>query len=174
VVDFDYFEVWNTTEDLSKINKNVAKIEVALEGNPEDKFFKISPYNYKKIEIFQRLENSISIMDEGPHCDLINWKHYTSDWVQIPYNRDDNLFKTITYSQVEKNKFIPIEMDDLKQAVKEHCDERWADLIKDATSLSPQHHISISPSRIFLKIILTNNEGKVTEKIIEFSIPMGC
>src|SRR5262245_47282509 len=35
------------------------------------------------LRIFQRAESSFSVGREGPHLDLLNWKHCHSDWVEL-------------------------------------------------------------------------------------------
>ncbi len=61
-----------TTEDGEKtIEKDTVHYEVELGYSPEDKSIIIKPtIHYKKIEVFQSYQTSITIMDEGPHCGL--------------------------------------------------------------------------------------------------------
>jgi len=36
-----------------------------------------------EIKLYQSFENSITIINEGPHCDLVKWKHYNSEWKEL-------------------------------------------------------------------------------------------
>ena len=125
------------------------------------------------IEIYQMYENSITIMNEGPHCDLINWKHYHSKWVKIKkYNDYD--FVAETYTEEDWDKFLDIEVKELHNAVLEHCGEEWAELVNDIENYN-EYPSGISMNKIFFKVVLTNkSSGEKTEQIITIEIAMGC
>ena len=154
------------------VNENNLSIDVDLGHSPEKKIILIKDNQYKSIKILQRYENSITIMNEGPHCDLINWKHYYSDWK--PIKKINNLkFETLSYSQADYKQFIPVDIEELKQVVSEQCGEDWAKYIEKVTTVN-QYPTGVTTSKIFLKFILIDLEDNVTEKTIAFVIPMGC
>jgi hypothetical protein len=154
------------------IHENNLVIGVDLGHSLENKTITIEDNKYKSVKIIQRYENSITINNEGPHCDLIDWKHYYSDWK--PVKKINSLkFKTLSYSDVDYTKFIPVNIDELKQVVAEQCGEHWAKHIEKITDVN-QYPSSVTTSRVFLKFILTDFEDNVTEKTITFIIPMGC
>lgn len=125
------------------------------------------------IEVFQMYENSITIMREGPHCDLIDWRHYYSDWVNIKkYNNYD--FVAETYVTEDWQNFIDIDIEKLQNAVLEHCGVDWAEYVKDVKSIS-DYPYGVSMSRLYFKIELTNKQSQATKnRIIVIEIPMGC
>ncbi|WP_299887138.1 SH3 domain-containing protein [uncultured Lacinutrix sp.] len=172
-VELDHIDLMGDLTALSKKQKDTAKISLDLSGTPENKFLKILSKKYKKIEVFQRYENSITIMDEGPHCDLTEWKHFYSEWKKLPYDSNKNSFKTFKYSEKDWKNFIPIKINELKSAVDKFCGQRWSDLLKNIKKVN-EYPSGVSMSKIFLKIILTDKDNIITEKIIEFEIPMGC
>lgn len=173
ILELDNIGLMGDLTVLSKVQKDTAKVSLDLSGTPENKFLKIIQKKYKKIEVFQRYENSITIMDEGPHCDLTEWKHFYSEWKKLPYNKIKNSFKTFKYSTKDWEKFIPVKINELKSAVDEFCGEKWSKLIKNIKTAN-EYPSGVSMSKIFLKVILTNKNDQITEKIIEFEIPMGC
>ena len=128
---------------------------------------------YKKIEVFQRHENSISIMDEGPHCDLTEWKHYYSAWEPLKTNGKSSIFTTITYTPKAWSKFIKVDINEFKNAVKEHCGDAWYKLVKDTNKVN-KGASNVSISKIYFKVIFTTMQDEKIEKIIAFDIPMGC
>lgn len=147
-------------------------IDVKLGHSPEKKTIEIKDSNYKSIKILQRYENSITIMNEGPHCDLIDWKHYDSDWKPVK-QLSKFKFETLAYSDADYTKFMPVSIADLKLAVSEQCGEDWAKYIDKVKDVN-QYPAGVTTSRIFLKFILVDFENNKTEKTIEFVIPMGC
>ncbi|MDO5979133.1 SH3 domain-containing protein [Flavivirga spongiicola] len=165
----DSLEAW-----ASKTNQDTVNIDIDLGETIEGKIIRIKHHiDYKNIQLFQRHENSITIMDEGPHCDLTDWKHYYSSWKPLKSISKDNQFKTNSYSEEAWNKFIKIDINEFKQAVKTHCGENWATLIKDVKTVNT-YPSGVSISTIYLKVIFTKMNDEKIEKIIAFGIPMGC
>ena len=111
-------------------------------------------------------------MDEGPHCDLTEWKHYNSKWKELRII--DGEFITASYRETDWEKFIEVNMNELREAVRNQCGDRWAEQIKDIKSPN-EYPCGVSTSRIFLKIEWINLlENIKSEQIISFEIPMGC
>lgn len=147
-------------------------IPVDLGDSPESKIIKINKKSYKKVAIYQRYETSITIMNEGPHCDLIDWQHYTSPWQELSKVTDD-LFLSTSYGEKASQKFVPVSILDLKKAVSTHCGGYWTDHVKQVKNVT-DYPSAVTISRIFFKIVLTDKNNTVTEKIVTFEIPMGC
>ncbi|WP_282135016.1 SH3 domain-containing protein [Seonamhaeicola maritimus] len=140
----------------------------------ENKTIRIRHHSkYKKIEVFQRHENSISISNEGPHCDLTDWKHYYSAWEPLKVTNSSNMFTTITYSPRAWSKFIKVDMAEFKEAVKEHCGDEWHALVKDSKNIN-KGASTVSISKIYFKVIFTTMHDETIEKVIAFDVPMGC
>lgn len=150
-----------------------AIIEVDIGDSPEGNKLKIYQSKYSKVEIFQQYETSITIMNEGPHCDLVNWKHFYSKWEKIPFNSKGNYFYSLNYNTSENEKFINVSIEELKKEVKQSCGENWFELIKNIKKVN-EYPSGVSISRILFKIILTDKNGGKNERIISFEIPMGC
>ncbi len=166
-------EVWDENEILKTVHIDTAKVSLELGETPEGKKIKIIQSKYKKIEVFQRHENSISIMNEGPHCDLTEWKHFYSDWEKLDYDLTENTFVSDSYEPEDWEKFIDVDINELKKAAEKECGEYWSEHINSIQNVY-EYPIGVSMSRIFLKIVLTDKNDSVIEKTIEFEIPMGC
>ncbi|NND52651.1 MAG: hypothetical protein HKN54_09595, partial [Flavobacteriaceae bacterium] len=179
-VNFDAFRT--TFDDLHVISSEPMKrtiledsiaFDVELGYSPEDKIITIKPdINYKKIEVFQSYQTSISIMNEGPHCDLLDGQHYTSEWEPLQ-SITNNKFRSCSYSQSDWRKFDDVNLDDLKAQVLEHCGETYAKLIASIKSVN-DGPAAVSISTIFFKIVITEANNDKIEKIIVLNIPMGC
>ena len=170
-MDFDAYS------DLKNLNALVlddtVKFYMDLGETPEDKKLWIKQSSFEKVNIFQQHENSITIMNEGAHCDLMEWEHYYSDWTEMPFDKQTDAFNSISYPSEAWGYFIEVDMDTLKAAVKQYCGDYEAERLGEVKSVQ-EYPCGVSMSRIFYKIVLTRKDGSSVEKIIEFEIPMGC
>ncbi len=123
--------------------------------------------------IEQRYETSITLSNEGPHCDLIDWKHFYSNWKTIKPNRQ-GVFLLEEYSEKDRNKFPSISISELKQQVKQHCGLEWEALMGEVKS-PLEYPCGIEISRYYLRITAKRKDNSnVVRKIIVFEDPMGC
>jgi len=176
-VDFDGIQLvmdinnWDEDGNDSKIHTDTAIIIVELEGNAERKLIKINNSTSSSVEIFQRHENSVTIKNEGPHCDMVNWKHYNSEWIKLEIK--DNWILTNSYSEEDRSKFPEIDINDLIKEVSNQCGENWGALIKNIKSVN-EYNSSVSISKIYLKLVMKDTDGNEKTKYVIFDIPMGC
>lgn len=123
--------------------------------------------------IEQRYETSITLSNEGPHCDLIDWKHFYSNWKTIKPNRQ-GIYVLDKYSDKDRNKFPPISISELKQQVKEHCGAEWEALMEEVKS-PLEYPCGIEISRYYLRITAKRkHNAQIVRKIIVFEDPLGC
>ncbi len=180
-VGFEPFTVFIEELDKHVDEKKVESDEdtrafsVRLGETPENRYLMVKHHQeYRTIEVFQRHRNSVVLSNEGPHCDLVDYKHFNSSWKPLKmFSGPNNIYKTITFSPEDSQRFVEVDMSDLKGHVSEFCGEEWAELIKDIDSLRDPN-IGIELSQIHIRIVMTDIDGYKTEKIIIFEIPMGC
>lgn len=173
-ISMDNLDAFIDKKELTTLKTDTINVAIELGETVQDKTIRIKHHvDYKSIKVFQKHENSITIMDEGPHCDLIDWKHYYSSWMPLESVLKNNQFKTVSYADKDWNKFIKTDINELKAAVKSHCGERWSDLIKNIKSVN-EYPSGVSINSIYIKVILTTLDDVKIEKIITFNIPMGC
>lgn len=160
-------------DELDELDRDTVYRVIELGETIEGQVLFIKTSELTDIKVAQRYETSITIMGEGPHCDLINWKHYDSEWKQLKKNEAD-AFVCETYEHADLEKFPEIDIDELKEAVKAHCSERWYELIKDINSPT-EYPSGVGISRYFLKVTGVRKQDKqIVEKIIVLENPMGC
>lgn len=164
--------IYGDDDTLHFDNKGNMVIEVDLGDLPENKTLFLKNNTYRSVKILQCYKNSVTIMNEGSHCDLTDWKHYYSDWKPV---KEINKFKyeMLSYTEIDWEQFIPVEIDDLKKAVLEQCGEDWVKHIENVKNVN-EYPAGVSTGSVLLKFILTDKENNITEKTIEFIIPMGC
>lgn len=167
------FETYGPNEGFDIRLDDTIVYYMDLGETPEGKRIRIKQSKFKKVELFQQHENSLTIMNEGAHCDLLSWEHYYSDWEKMELDSLGLAFVSRTYSSEDWLKFIDVDMKALKQAVEKECGVYMLEHLGDIKRVD-EYPCGVSMSRIFFKLRLTDNNDSVTEKIIEFEIPMGC
>ncbi|MBO6516598.1 MAG: hypothetical protein JJ975_08605 [Bacteroidia bacterium] len=165
----DSFEVW---DQGFKLTKDTAIIYLELGQDIEGKTIGISNSLFKDVKLYQSHENSISISGEGPHCDLVDWKHFNSNWESISIK--NNMATVYSYSGQERSAFVDVSMDEVRDAVREQCSDGWASLLDSTTSIN-EYPCNVLTNRIYIRVVLTNPENDLNrEKLVIFEVPMGC
>jgi len=168
----DSLEVWEEEEKLEGQQTDTVLVYVELGDTPEGATIIVNQRREGTLNIFQSFENSVTVMAEGPHCDLSEWKHYNTEWEQLTNNNGRFLMNTLTDEDTEK--FIETDMLELGEAVRNQCGDEWA---KHAlTAESPNDYpCGVGTSRIFLKLEFTaKGTDKPVEQMVSFELPMGC
>jgi hypothetical protein len=161
---------YKRTHQLKK-NDSIS-INVDLTDSPEGKKIVLVENDYKSVNIFQRYENSMSFMSANPQCDSKDWKHFDSQWQPLKQLKS-NTFETLTYTENDWKNFIKTSIEDLKTEVIDQCGEDWLNYFKTIENIK-NYPVGVSTNRVFLKIILTDSEDNITEKVIEFDMANGC
>jgi len=169
-IEIDSVEVWDEEGKLKEQQKDTAKIYLELGETIEGQILKVHEIKKGEIRIYQRFENSVTVMNEGPHCDLTEWKHYNSDWKELKI--ENGQFLTDSYSEEDWEKFIEVDMTELREAIRKQCGDGWAEHVKNVKSPT-EYPCGVSTSRIFFKITFSEQDT-VIERIVSFEIPMGC
>jgi hypothetical protein len=160
-------------KELKTVFTDKAEFMVDLGETLESSVIVIKTKKYKDIEIHQAIETSVTIMNEGPHCDLTNWKHYTSDWRKVKTLKS-NTFQVTGYNNGESKQFPKVSIQEVMEAARKQCGEEWDKHIKDIKSIY-DYPCDVGISRYFLKIKATDKvSGDKIEKAIVVLIPMGC
>lgn len=172
VVEIDSLEAWGKEGSLKKVLHDTAKVYLEIGETIEGRRVRVIPQKEGEIKLYQLFENSITVMREGPHCDLTDWKHYHSEWKELTINNGE--FLTDSYSEKDRTKFIDIDMNELREAVRNQCGDEWAEHIKDVQSPT-EYPCGVNTNRIYLRVEFTGqDDGILKESIISFEIPMGC
>lgn len=159
--------------EVSKTNKDTAFLYSELGSTIEGQLLVVLSENLSEVKVEESYETSVTISKEGPHCDLLNWRHYYSEWKTLKTN-ENGTFICEKYSQEDNEKFVKIEIDDLKKEVKEQCGEDWY-LLVNAISSPTDYPSNVNISRYFIKVTgLRKDNGQLISKIIVIESPMGC
>ena len=132
-----------------------------------------------ELKIEQRFETSVTVMDEGPHVDLTEWKHYRSKWQEIR-KVAKNKFLTSDVGEEGYTKFPKVTSEEIYKAVLKEtkgwdaADRKWW-LGQARKCKGPNDDpCAVSVSKISFRIkVREGGEWKVV-KLMEFLVPMGC
>jgi hypothetical protein len=124
-----------------------------------------------KVEM--QYETSMALGDEGPHLDLVHWKHHTSPWQTIQPTAA-NAFPVPEIPEAELTRFPNVTTNDIVAAVRNSgAEKRWLDLAR--TCIGPNNGpCYVSTSRISFRISVKQNDAWKLAHTLNFSIPMGC
>ena len=142
------------------------------DDNLENKIIRVKHHqDFRRIEVFQKHENSIVISDDKSHCDIINWQHYYSSWKPIKTISSNHKFKAHAISRKEASRFIDVDIEEFKTIVNDTCGETWSASINNITAIN-DYPTNVTLSKHFLKITMTDIDGNKIEKIIIFEVPL--
>lgn len=165
--------IYDEDKKIDQIQKDTVEIYAELGETIEGQLISFSSDKLTGLIVEQRYETSVTIMNEGPHCDLTDWKHFYSNWKPLQTN---NLGQFICYKYTKKEyeKFPKISIDNLKQKVKDQCGDEWLKLIENVKKPT-EYPSGIGISRYYLRVIgQRKDNGKTVTKLIIIETPMGC
>jgi hypothetical protein len=165
--------VFDEDKKLNETQKDTVYLYSELGETIEGQTISISTEQLTDLIIEQRYETSVTIQNEGPHCDLIDWKHYDSEWKMLKTNKAGQ-FICDSYSEKDWEKFPKIQISELKEIVKKQCGKEWYNLISKI-KLPTEYPSTVGVSRYFLRLTgQRKDNGQKVTKLIIFEVAMGC
>ncbi len=170
-LEIEPLELWEQSKLLDRTFLAESEVDIEIGETLEGSTIKVTNAQLSNIKMEMQFETSITIMNEGPHCDLVNWKHYTSDWSKLS-TAETNIFQAASYSTQDWERFPEVTVDEILAAVKQQC-PGWEEHAR--TIKSPNDYpSSVGVSRYFLRITGTDKTGKLITRVLTFNVPMGC
>jgi hypothetical protein len=117
-------------------------------------------------------ETSLTIMDEGPHLDLLDWKHYRSEWKDLEQVGSLE-FRMPTYTEEDESRFPTVSSEEIYQAALKAGGSHWAEGVKQVQGPN-DYPAGVGISIVRLRILV--QEGREWRELhqIELRFPMGC
>ena len=162
--------------DTTKSTKDSTIIYLELGSSLADLHFGImNMFDSVSTTVTYQFETSLTLSAEGPHCDLLDWMHYTSLPDTLELLDSTGIYQLKNGFQDSLSRAFPeVTMKEVRKAVRKHCSEGWLERTKETKSIH-EYPFSVSISREIIRILITNKKGdKIREKFIIFEIPMGC
>ena len=167
------FIIQNSDIALNTLENDTVIVFAELGESIENQLISITNNKLTNILVEQRYCTSVTLSNEGPHCDLTEWKHYYSDWKPLK-NQGSDQFLCEKYSLKDRETFLEISIDDLKKEVKTLCGEDWFQLVKDIKSPT-EYPSNVGISQYYIRITgQQQNNGPRVTKLIIIEHPMGC
>lgn len=129
-------------------------------------------YDTFRLEV--QTETSMTVMAEGPHCDLRNWKHGYSQMFDITYMVQPNgSLEMPDLPKAALDVFPAVSQKEMQDAVRQYCDDFWPPGIEK--SKTPHTYpFGVSPSRYIFKLSGTLKNGQQQTIIFLMKVDMGC
>jgi len=131
--------------------------------------------DYTEYRVLQRYRTSMSVSVEGPHLDLIDWRHFDSEWIPLK-SLGDNRYRTLSYDETDHVKFPATTKAEIMTEVRRQVKNDWPELlelVKDCNGPNDGAcHVGISS--IYLSIQKKVHERWINIGLVDFQIPMGC
>jgi hypothetical protein len=126
------------------------------------------------VVITECFENSITLMNDGQHCDLTDWKHYRSPWKKLAVLKTgDYQGISLPYHDPKTQQFPPVTKDELTQQVEKHCGVEWIPLLNNYKSVFTEP-CAVAVSKVFLRIDARDKaSGKAVSRNIIIQVPIG-
>ncbi len=167
------FFVSDEEKKLNQIQQDTVYLFPELGESMEEKIISISTEQLINLKIEQRFETSVTIMGDGPFCDLDEWKHYYSEWKILKTNKMGQ-FVCNSYTLEDRNKFPKIQLSELKEIVKKKCGSEYFKQISKIKSPT-EYPSTVGISRYFLRISGKRiDNGMIIKKLIILLQPIGC
>jgi len=149
-------------------------------GDPMTKSITLQPrIAGKEFKVEQRYETSLTLMNEGPHMDLLDWKHFISDWKEVESRNG----LTFLSREVSSDEFPVVTKAEIIEAVRMESEkwsqkgfdegERWIDLARQCKGPTI-YPCGVSVSKVALRIRVKEADSWKDIQTIELQIPMGC
>lgn len=117
-------------------------------------------------------ETSVTVMNEGPHVDLLDWKHFTSSWLDIEPNGAGR-YRLPTLTDEQRMEFPQVSPSELVEAVRAEGGDRWAELAANVkTPHAYPSAVGLSAYRVRV-VQRVGSEWQVLHSAT-FRFPMGC
>ena len=133
------------------------------------------PDNSTEYRVFQRYRTSMSISAEGPHLDLVDWRHFDSPWTPL-LSLDAKRFRTLKSDQMEDSRFPSTTKSEILREVRRRVGKDWPNLLELAKGCRGPNDGAclVMISSIYLRIQKQVRGRWIDIGLVEVRIPMGC
>jgi hypothetical protein len=172
-IKFNDVRIFLKESDKSSTYKDTAELYLDLGETIQGQTFEIVNSGLSDIKVEQQYETSLSISDVGSHLDLFDWKHHTSDWIELtPVDKDKYI--TTSYSTADQEKFPDFTEKELIEYLISINLQEWANLIKIPSHGDESKHRWIGLSRVTIRVSGFDKNNNWVTRYINIEIPMGC
>lgn len=159
---------------LDRERKATLHLDLAesIDGQQVKLHFTDSPASYR---ILQRYRTSMTISAEGPHLDLLDWRHFDSPWTPLE-SLGANRFQTLSSEQMDHSKFPKTTKAEIIKEVRRRVGRDWPELVELVGSCNGPNDGAciVTISSIYLRIQKLVDHRWIDVGTVEVTMPMGC
>ena len=124
--------------------------------------------------MLQRYRTSMSVSLEGPHLDLVDWRHYDSPWTPLK-SLGANRFRTLRSEQMDDSRFPKTTKAEIVKEVR-RLGKDWPKLLEFVESCNGPNEGAcfVAISSIYLRIQKQVGDRWIDVGVVEIVMPMGC
>ncbi len=149
-------------------------------GDYPHKAVTLAPHSSDTVyRVAQQFETSLTLMNEGPHLDLLDWRHHVSPWMELP-SADGLTFQAIeiaseSFPAVSREEIVAAVNEERRRSARQGYDpgDKWTKLAEHCASPTT-YPCGVSVSKVRLRVQVAAQGGWRTLQLIEIVIPMGC
>lgn len=125
--------------------------------------------------MLQRYRTSMSISFEGPHLDLVDWRHFDSPWTPLK-SPGANRFRTLRSEQMDSSRFPKTTKAEIIKEVRRRVGNPGPELIEWLESCNGPNAGAclVAISSIYLRIQKSVDDRWIDVGMVEIVFPMGC
>jgi hypothetical protein len=166
-------DMWSDSNAPINTSGDVVNVDIAPGNTLEEQVISLSSGVLENVQIEQRFETSMLVYGNEKQCELLNWKHFSSDWSVLNKTPKGD-YQCKSYNLKERTQFPSFSLEEIKEEIKNNCNETCYEDIKNASAID-ENNSAVVISHYFIKISGTNKStGKVVEKTIKVYNPIGC
>ena len=131
--------------------------------------------NLASYRVLERYRTTLSISAEGPHLDLVDWRHFDSPWTALE-SLGTNRFRTLESDQMDHSRFPKTTKAEIVEEARARVGKDWPELIERVESCNGPNDGScfVGISSLYLRIQKRVNDRWTDVGLVEVTIPMGC
>lgn len=125
-----------------------------------------------RFKVQSQYETSVTMIDKGPHLDLLDGQHYRSEWKDLEQVGDLE-YRMPTYTEEDKARFIKVSPLQIYVAALEAGGSRWTDTVLSVKGPN-DYPAAVGISTVRLRVLVQDGNAWKELHQVELKLPTGC
>lgn len=160
---------------LKKNRPSIIQLDLGEDIDNQEIRLNFRDHSVVEYRMLQRYRTSMSISAEGPHFDLVDWRHFDSPWIPLA-SLGAKRFRTLKSEQMEHSRFPTTTKSEILKEVRLLAAKDWPELLELVEDCRGPNDGAclVSISSIYLRIQKQVRGRWIDVGLAEFRVPMGC
>lgn len=161
--------------DITLKKRGTTFVDLDLTESIDNQELRLHLSDASEYRVLERYRTSLSISAEGPHLDLVDWRHFDSPWTELK-SLGSNRFRTLAIPEDDYSRFPPTTTAEILKEVRRRAAKEWPELLELVKECKGPNDGAclVSISSIYLRIQKKVNRDWVDVGLVEVRVPMGC